>query len=370
LLRDRNASTKYDLVYGFRFIDGKNLGSIIASPMATTITQTVQYTATVQYTETVQYDIATQALRVAQPGVQPATGRTNPFTEIWTPTVYEWDEVKELLTELVKAKREGRVSAFDTIHSFEAAIRRRFTTMPDIIAEQNLAALQLATLYGEEGIGRLLLEMGVDVNAKSNKVGLTALHMAVKCGREGILSLLLEKGADINAKSTEGLTVLHFAASWGWEGLVYLLLEKGAHVDAVSKLEETALHMTAYSGHERVVMLLLGKGAEIDAKTYLGQTALFIASVNGQEAVVRRLLENGADFRSKIRNPDGTHITALGIAAWKGHKGIVQLLLHEGADVRERSSDGATPAMYAKMNGHMAVVRLLQDQESTCCAVM
>jgi ankyrin repeat protein len=53
--------------------------------------------------------------------------------------------------------------------------------------------------------------------------------------------------------------------------------------------------------------------------------------VNGQEAVVRRLLENGADFRSKIRNPDGTHITALGIAAWKGHKGIVQLLLHEGA---------------------------------------
>ncbi|KIJ95349.1 hypothetical protein K443DRAFT_77118, partial [Laccaria amethystina LaAM-08-1] len=60
-----------------------------------------------------------------------------------------------------------------------------------------------ATLHrGYEGIAKLLIEKGADVNAQGGHYG-NALYAASNGGHEASAKLLIEKGADVNAKGGE-----------------------------------------------------------------------------------------------------------------------------------------------------------------------
>ena len=63
---------------------------------------------------------------------------------------------------------------------------------------------------GKTTVARLLLERGVDVNAR-RKAGSTPLHLASKDGWLEVARLLIEHGADIGAENNIGMTPLQVA---------------------------------------------------------------------------------------------------------------------------------------------------------------
>lgn len=67
--------------------------------------------------------------------------------------------------------------------------------------------LAVATIYGQAEIADLLIERGVDVNARNRDMN-TALHAAAFLGRSEIFKRLIEAGADPQTKNFEGKTPL------------------------------------------------------------------------------------------------------------------------------------------------------------------
>ena len=74
----------------------------------------------------------------------------------------------------------------------------------------NVSPFCMAIVKGDFETVKKLIDMGADVNAKSN--GLTPLMYAAKYNRVEILNLLIEKGVNLKAKdSKKGFTALKFA---------------------------------------------------------------------------------------------------------------------------------------------------------------
>lgn len=74
----------------------------------------------------------------------------------------------------------------------------------------NVSPFCMSIIKGDFETAKKLIEMGVDINAKSN--GLTPVMYAAKYNRTEILKLLIEKGANLKSKdSKKGYTALKYA---------------------------------------------------------------------------------------------------------------------------------------------------------------
>lgn len=187
---------------------------------------------------------------------------------------------------------------------------------------------------------QLLLEKGVDVNAKDND-GRTALiyliYVGMRTGLDTVVAKaqdaardLVNKGADINAKDNGGITVLMYAVQRRDSAIVSMLLEKGAEVNAKRSDGQTALMDTVGGGGAQIARMLIDKGAKINDTNEKGQTALILAAEAAyNEDVVSVLLAKGADVSAK----DKERNTALKIATRNGNSKIVAMLKKAGAKV-------------------------------------
>ena len=140
----------------------------------------------------------------------------------------------------------------------------------------------------EEGnleVCKMMLEKGVDINAKEKKENWTALMLAALWGHAEIVKFLLEKGADVNAKDREDQTALIVAAKYGKTPIVKLLLEKGAdvHVKGGGR-RETALGYAVQrmdptrdrDEYKKIEELLIAKGAKTKRREiFESQSPLF-----------------------------------------------------------------------------------------------
>jgi hypothetical protein len=90
-----------------------------------------------------------------------------------------------------------------------------------------------------------LLTAGISVNAQQAGSGLTPLNMAAVFGQTEIAKLLLEKGADVSIANGDGNTALHIASFFAYTELVELLLEKGASVGVKNGRGETPLYVVS-----------------------------------------------------------------------------------------------------------------------------
>ena len=97
-----------------------------------------------------------------------------------------------------------------------------------------------------------------------NKSDHTLLDWAVNNGNEGMVKVLLEDGADINAAVKGSETPLCQASKIGKVAIVKLLLEEGANIKVANRMGYTPLHWASGEGHVEVVKLLLEKGADIN----------------------------------------------------------------------------------------------------------
>ena len=251
------------------------------------------------------------------------------------------------------------------------------------------SALKAACEGGNEKTARLLLEIGVDVDATDGAAlwvlpnkekdfyseldiyyfG-TALTVAARKGFCKIIELLLEYGAAINLPNSNNETPLFVAAQAGKKGAVKLLVDNGADVDLhmAGKGKDTALTiaMERYEAHqhlqEDLILPLLYAAADLDkhvchyycrdrSTTYRRSTAyhqpttyqvsgslLHKACASQFGAVVELLIEKGAN--TKARDSDGATPLHRAVDVRFPSLEIVKLLLDHGADVNATELDG------------------------------
>ncbi|RQR57985.1 ankyrin repeat domain-containing protein [Burkholderia sp. Bp9002] len=109
---------------------------------------------------------------------------------------------------------------------------------------------------------------------KEDKAGENALMLASLNGDVGLVKLLIDKGAEVSKK---GWAPLHYAATNGQDAVVKVLLEHDAYIDTASPNGTTPLMMAARGNHGSTVNLLLDQGADPQVKNQLGVTALEFA---------------------------------------------------------------------------------------------
>jgi ankyrin repeat protein len=229
----------------------------------------------------------------------------------------------------------------------------------------------------EQGVGtaRLLLERGVDVNAR-DKDNWTSLHEAALKGRVEVAQVLLDHGANAKLETDEGETALHLVSRGEYDsqeqgvGTARLLLERGVDVNARRKDGWTSLHWAAFKGRLEVAQVLLDHGANANMETKRGETALHIVSrgeYDSQEQGVgtaRLLLEHGVDVHAQSKYLN----TALHSAAFKARLEIAQLLLDYGADPNAENEQGRRPlhqvsrGKYKSQEHGVRIARLLLER--------
>jgi len=99
-------------------------------------------------------------------------------------------------------------------------------------------------------VAELLISKGASINATNN--GFTPLHWAADRGHEEVAALLIEKGLNVNAKDeNRGRTPLHFSAHEGHIEVTDLLIRKEANLNAKTNDGFTPLDSTKQNDDDR-----------------------------------------------------------------------------------------------------------------------
>jgi uncharacterized protein len=130
-----------------------------------------------------------------------------------------------------------------------------------------------------------------------------------------------------------------------------LLISQGAKIGRKGDFS-TPILMAAQRGYRDIAQILLDNGADIDGELYT--KPLTAAACHGQEEMFNFLVKAGADV-SYLKH--GECVPLIG-AAMKGYETMIHILLIYGVDVK---ASGAKPVLYAMMEGHVNVVKILVD---------
>jgi ankyrin repeat protein len=259
--------------------------------------------------------------------------------------------------------------------------------------EQSLShpetCLFTACTFGFSDVAEQLSKTSPPAVKRVNARGATGLHLASQFGHLQIVKILLDTGVEIDAKDDGMETALARACSAGYEEIVALLLSRGADRKVQGKKYGTALQAASLHGHMEIVIRLLD-GVDVEAEGGQFGTALQAASLRGHDKVVRVLLDKGAQVNAlggeyaetqelspgKPSNANGVRrviefLLQQQALLDKGdptafspqiqHETIVQLLLDGGIDINIQRG-GFGPALHAaSRGGHEKVVCTLLD---------
>jgi hypothetical protein len=160
-------------------------------------------------------------------------------------------------------------------------------------------ALDEAVANGNREIGRVLLDVGVDVNARGNRRQSALMRIDEDATAELILDLV-RAGARVNLKDEDGDTALIIAAQWNEPEILKTLLDAGARVNAKNHEGQTALMKAASEGNLESVKLLIAAGSDINRRAADGDTALSQALENEHTEVVEFLKAHNAMEFAKL----------------------------------------------------------------------
>lgn len=202
-------------------------------------------------------------------------------------------------------------------------------------------ALMYAVLYSSPEMMRLLVTRGADVNAASAS-GSTALMWAAD--HPAKITLLVDAGAAVNAKSADGTTALLVAVRHGNAASVRQLLASGADVKAATP-DSLLRAVYVRDGSEEVGRLLAAAGLELRNPAALTALLGLGLPMTSFEAA-KRILAAGGELGPELQIAALT-LPPLHLAAYHGDAVMMRRLIDRGASVNARTSQGATPLMFA-----------------------
>ncbi|KAK4443976.1 hypothetical protein QBC34DRAFT_498684 [Podospora aff. communis PSN243] len=217
---------------------------------------------------------------------------------------------------LVIAAQEERETIFNMLFGAEKNLGGKRTA-------KRVKALVAAAQFGKPGMVRMLLDTGIDVNARARKM--TALEAAVSPGSKDVVEMLLAAGAHPNMEDKDGRCLVFTDVAAGYREIVKMLLEAKAEADG------RALPFAAGKGDVEMVKMLLDHGADIDMRGVDNRTALGTALRAADRKLVKLLLSSGAKVEEEYENV----LDAARYGCWQ----LVDLVLshkeHEGPGARE-----------------------------------
>ncbi|KAL2052498.1 hypothetical protein ABVK25_007370 [Lepraria finkii] len=223
---------------------------------------------------------------------------------------------------------------------------------------EGLTALLRACDNGQFEVSEKLIELGCDAHALSSE-GLTSLHLAARKGHSRVLNLLINVHVDLEARSNiegqEGWTALHMAVSKPDLLVTQVLIEAGSCLEARNMNGNTALHEAIIAKQFEMMKLLLAQGSDVNAKGVAGVTAMHLSTALGDVELVQVLLEHEAKIDTTTK--DG--LTPLSIAAWCGRFMVVRVLIEHGAKTGARDIHGHSALELARAGNHEDIVELL-----------
>ena len=135
-------------------------------------------------------------------------------------------------------------------------------------------ALSLAAECGKLSSVKALIKAGADIHATDYNDNTVLISCnADKCSAE-MAKLLIDAGVDVNARNNEGRTALMNAAQYGNAEAVDVMIAAGADVNLKDRHDRTALMRAAEEVNLRIVKALVEAGADVAAKDRYGSGIL------------------------------------------------------------------------------------------------
>jgi ankyrin repeat protein len=128
----------------------------------------------------------------------------------------------------------------------------------DALTKSDGSALGFAVLGGHFDVFQCLLELGCNVNVCGDRLG--PLGHCVNLNQLEMVKMLVQRGVNLEAREpTTGLTVFSLASARGYMAIAEYLLEHGADINATC-WEMTALHAARWMNRAGTEKWLLEKG--------------------------------------------------------------------------------------------------------------
>ena len=161
-------------------------------------------------------------------------------------------------------------------------------------ADNDYAALLQASRSSSSQFIETLIDLGADVNGKTEKSKETPLKLAAVWNNYMAVCLLVRHGTDVNVQDSYGFTPLHVSVRKGRENLIKLLLANKVDVNIQDEQGYTPLHFSVKERNENLCRLLLEHNADVNIQDRYGNTPLDWCAREGKENLCRLLLEHNA----------------------------------------------------------------------------
>ena len=96
-----------------------------------------------------------------------------------------------------------------SITALNAKNNNLISVTSEVVVKNSISPFCMAVVKGDLDTVKKMIELGADVNAKSN--GMTPAMYAAKFNRVEILKMLVAKGAKLKLKSAKGMTAEKYA---------------------------------------------------------------------------------------------------------------------------------------------------------------
>jgi hypothetical protein len=137
---------------------------------------------------------------------------------------------------------------------------------------------------------------------------------------------------------------------------VQRLLARGMDPNTLNEKRAPALTVaTRLAAHQSAMLLAKHPHTQVNVVNSVEETPLMLAALNNQLDVAMVLIERGAEVNRKGWTP-------LHYAATRGHIAMMRLLLENNAYIDAESPNGTTPLMMAAYYGTPASVKLLLEE--------
>ncbi|KAF4725842.1 protein kinase kinase kinase, partial [Perkinsus olseni] len=252
------------------------------------------------------------------------------------------------------AVKDGLVG--DVQKAFEANRAR----VPVAADRDSKSVLHIAASLGRDELIPMILEYGVDVNAR-DKDGWTPLHHAAFVNQFDAIVALLKCGGDVHRQNNHGRTPVHIAAEWENLEVLETLLEAGgpASMTIADELGRTPMEYATPETRKSLMKYVVkfsnipnqggaGKASATRATTMgtfdLGKLLLKAAQTGNIQAIAN-LIDPSDNSQPKVNINDAIDKdgwTPLHHATFMNHVDVVRYLLEKGADPKTPNKFGRT----------------------------